>query len=136
MVYFDTIRDIGPASVIDVGMMLMRENVVSRQAGEIMLPEKTKMYGLYPEVEEPFPVYDVVYDGIYKEFGDISDEGFDLLIYLPFEREYLEQALKIKAKYILTRFEFLTELSEIYSFSYMNKVIEDGNEYVVCVIKG
>ena len=134
LIYFETIRETRPESVIDIGMMLMRQNVVSRQAGAIFIPDGTKLYGYYPEDEKTFPVYDVVYDGVYSDPEEISDKGYTLMIYLPHENEYLKEAKSIKADYILTRFCLLSELAKVYKFSFMNKVIEDDNEYLVCAV--
>mgnify|MGYP006916049446 CR=1 FL=1 len=128
LIYFETIRDINPKSVIDVGLMLMRENVISRQAGDIHLPDGTMLCGLQTDSEEPFPIYHAVYDELYKS---VPGKEFELMIYIPEKTEALDVALSIKSEHILTRLSLASAFVAKYDFSNINKVSLSEHEYVV-----
>ncbi|MGN0342148.1 MAG: DUF4422 domain-containing protein [Roseburia sp.] len=63
--YFEIIRQLRPASVLDVGMFLSRIGAVSRQAMGCEVPEMVILDGVRTEESVCLPVYEGIYGRIY-----------------------------------------------------------------------
>lgn len=79
--YFEVIRQLSPARILDVGMMLKRMGAVSRQAMHCAVPESARLDGVdfYPEVE--LPIYQTIYNHIYIA-TQLPDEFYNLSVCL------------------------------------------------------
>lgn len=79
--YFEVIRQLSPACILDVGMMLKRMGAVSRQAMHCVIPQNVRLDGVdfYPEVE--LPIYHGIYDHIYLD-SCLPEDVYDLSVCL------------------------------------------------------
>lgn len=79
--YFEVIRQLSPARILDVGMMLKRMGAVSRQAMHCTVPASARLDGVdfYPEVE--LPIYQTIYNHIYIA-AQLPNEFYNLSVCL------------------------------------------------------
>lgn len=84
-IYFEVIKRIQPACILDVGMMLKRIGALSRQAMSCSIPQEVRLDGvdLYSDIE--LPIYQVIYDHIYS-VEKLPDRKYDLGIALCVEK--------------------------------------------------
>lgn len=110
-IYFETIGQLEPQSVIDVGMFLKRIGGVSRKAMNREAPAQICLDGVDWFQELKFPVWDQVYDLILtmEEFlSDKDQKRYDLAIFLGTDEIIKKlpllraaRALSARAKYVL-----------------------------------
>lgn len=84
-VYFELIRQINPANILDVGMFLKRIGAVARQAMNCEVPRQICLEGidLFPQIK--IPIYRGIYNEIYElEAIDarLSTRHYDLAVLL------------------------------------------------------
>lgn len=123
-VYFEVLRQLRPARVLDVGMFLKRIGAVSREAMSCRLPEGLRLDGIDAMPERRIPIYDRIYDHIYEDVdGWIRDAGkaYDAAVlighgkWLPRERrERLWEAFSGRVQHVLTD---LTDAGWVYGLA-------------------
>ena len=111
-IYFETIEQLEPRKILDVGMLLKRVGCVAKKAMDREVPENAKLDGvdLFPKVN--FPVWKQVYNDIFDEdefltFG--KEKDYDLAVVLGMEKlqkkisfSKLTKVIKDCARYCLT----------------------------------
>ena len=80
-IYFELIRILQPASILDVGMALKRMGAISRQAMHCEIPRDALLDGIDWQPEIDFPVYHKVYSNIYT-MDQFPEQKYDLAILL------------------------------------------------------
>lgn len=111
-IYFETITQLEPQKILDVGMFLKRVGSVARKAMDGEVPEEIKLDGvdLFPEVD--FPVWKQVYSEIFDKEEFLSSDktrAYDLAVALGTEEmqkrnpfSELAEVIKDSACYLLT----------------------------------
>lgn len=111
-VFFESIEQLEPQSVLDVGMLLKRLGGVSRKVMNLEMAENIQLDGVdfYPEIS--FPVWKNVYDHIISADSFVNAERmrkYDLAIFLLSEQKIrdlelhnLIQQMKKSARYVLS----------------------------------
>ena len=130
---FNVIQETKPISVLDVGLMLVSNNIIARQAGEIMLPNDTLMYALKTDDFQVFPIYNRVYEGIY-DIESVRGHEFELAVFLADDISYSGLDIFF-ARYILADYRHMECIEKF--FFYEEKLTEsvgakDYNLYIEC----
>lgn len=82
-IYFEVIRALRPASILDFGMTLKRMGSISRQAMHCEIPRDTRLDGIDFCAGVNLPIYEQIYDRIYDGHGQqLPERTYDLAIYL------------------------------------------------------
>lgn len=84
-IYFETIEQIEPSSILDIGMLLKRFGCTSRMAMDRSVPETVYLVGVdcFPQLQ--FPVWENVYDRIVEQYFFSEKElleSYDLAVLL------------------------------------------------------
>ncbi len=82
-VFFLVLEDSEPESVLDMGMMIRKNNIISRYTGDIVIPDKVIIDGLELTGEPVLPIHEAVYDDIiYGQEALGSRGGYELGVIL------------------------------------------------------
>ena len=88
-IYFETISQLEPKKILDVGMVLKRVGSIARKVMDGEVPENVQLDGINIFQEVDFPVWKQVYNNIYRKeefLTDSKDREYDLIIMLGMEK--------------------------------------------------
>ena len=127
-VYYEMLIDAKPESVIDVGMALMQNGVISRFFEDKQIPDGIKIYGMHEGGDIP-PIYNTIYDGIIG--ASVEGAIYDLMIFLPEQTDYINEAKRIKARHVLTRYDLSGNFADNYEGYNVKKIRIGEHDYGV-----
>lgn len=139
--YFETIGQLEPQRVLDIGMFLKRIGSVSRKVMDRELPAEVCLDGidLFPQLQ--FPVWDTVYDvrvSLNRFFAEPKENRYDLAVFLGMDAVLLElplsqlaEALPLCARYLLVD-RFPQIWRECWSYALARDLkLEDSGYYLL-----
>lgn len=77
-IFFETMKQLEPHSILDIGMFFKRIGAVSRNAMDEEIPENIIFDGVSLEAECVFPIYDTVYNSVMEMERFMTDESLDM----------------------------------------------------------
>lgn len=108
-VYFEVIRQIQPAAVLDIGMLLKRVGAVTRQLMGREISPQLLLEGLDLLQDTDYEVVHTIYNTVYKDAAKLPDRRYDLAFLLRSEElidrtteEKLWQYLCVHADSVVT----------------------------------
>lgn len=139
--YFETIEQLAPQRVLDIGMFLKRIGSVSRKVMDRELPAEVCLDGidLFPQLQ--FPVWDTVYDvrvSLNRFLAEPKEKRYDLAVFLGMDAVLLElplsqlaEALPLCARYLLVD-RFPQIWRECWSYALARDLkVEDSGYYLL-----
>lgn len=139
--YFETIGQLEPQRVLDIGMFLKRIGSVSRKVMDRELPAEVCLDGidLFPQLQ--FPVWDTVYDvrvSLNRFLAEPKEKRYDLAVFLGMDAVLLElplsqlaEALPLCARYLLVD-RFPQIWRECWSYALARDLkVEDSGYYLL-----
>ncbi|MCI8785713.1 MAG: hypothetical protein HFI84_03515 [Eubacterium sp.] len=139
--YFETIEQLAPQRVLDIGMFLKRIGSVSRKVMDREVPAEVCLDGidLFPQLQ--FPVWDTVYDvrvSLNRFLAEPKGNGYDLAVFLGMDAVLLElplsqlaEALPLCTRYLLVD-RFPQIWRECWSYALARDLkLEDSGYYLL-----
>ncbi len=90
-VYFEVIRQVQPAAVLDIGMLLKRVGAVARQLMGREISPQLLLEGLDLLQDMDYKAVHTIYNTVYKDVAKLPDRHYDLAFLLRSE-ELLDRA--------------------------------------------
>ncbi|WP_075721639.1 hypothetical protein [Roseburia sp. 499] len=136
--FFEVIDRTEADSILDVGMFLKRIGSVSRQVKDKEIPADKKMVGVdfFPEIV--CPVWNTIYDAIYKPeeiFSSENHQKYELAVMIQVEELAHKEEMPLMwnwlsshVSYLLTDWN-LEEVKEMVAFKTEQEITVDGRSY-------